>query len=283
MFGYLIIFIFGLCVGSFLNVIIYRETEGEAEQTEEKEKKGWKNFLPAWSYGRSYCDHCKKEISWYDNIPLLSYILLRGKCRHCNKKISWQYPLVEFLTGIQFVWIYFLVKNNLAFFSQFEGFYSFVSLILWLLLGGFFIAIFVADARYQIIPDGAVFGAIFITLLKILVDYRYTGMIDLTVFPSALLSSLFFLFLIIITKGKGMGFGDVKLVFLLGLILGYPRIIVALFFAFLTGAFIGVILMLLGDRKFKSKIAFGPFLILGFLIAFIWGNKLWAIFLQGGW
>ncbi len=257
MIDYIVVFILGLCVGSFLNVLIYREAKGES-------------FL----FGRSYCDKCKKRLAWFENIPLLSYVFLRGRCRRCHKKISLQYPLVELLTGLQFIWIYFLLKSNLTFFSRFEGFYSLLSLLLYLGIGACLLAIFIADVKFFIIPDSAVFFAIFLGLLKLWVDYRYTGMIDFSTLPSAGLTALFFLFLILLTKGKGMGYGDVKLGFLMGLLLGFPDILIALFIAFLTGAIVGVILILIGRKKLKSKIAFGPFLILGTVFAFIYGQKI---------
>jgi prepilin signal peptidase PulO-like enzyme (type II secretory pathway) len=273
---YILLFVLGLSVGSFLNVLIYRETEGE-EDFEDQEEKGFKRLYPNWAKGRSYCDHCKHHLHWYDNIPLLSYLFLRGRCRYCAKKISIQYPLVEFLTGIEFVWVYFLLEQNLGFFSQFEGFYSFISLLIWLFLGAFLLAIFVADIRYQIVPDGAVFGGILIALFKIFVDYRYTGMIDWSVFPSAFSAALFFYLLIVITQGKGMGFGDVKLIFLIGLVVGFPEIVIGLFFAFLTGAIVGVILIFNGGKDLKSKIAFGPFLIIGMIAGLIWGEQIWQL------
>ena len=267
---YLILFLLGLCMGSFLNVVIYRETR-------EEPKAKSLSWLPSWVTGRSYCDHCRKKIPLYDNIPLLSYLLLSGKCRFCHKKIPFQYPLVELLTGIEFVWIYFLVQSNLSFFSGFEGFYSLLSLIFWLVLAALLLGIMVADLKYQIIPDTAVFGGIFLCLVKLLIDYRYTGMIDFSKLWAALPAAGFFMFLIFITKAKGMGWGDVKLAILMGLILGFPKIISALMFAFLTGAFIGVILILTRKKKLKSKIAFGPFLIAGTIFALFWDKFLWKL------
>lgn len=258
---YLLIFMFGLCVGSFLNVLIDREEKGED-----------------WVWGRSHCDFCQNQLAWYDNIPLLSFLILRGKCRFCGHKISWQYPLVEILTGIQFVWIYFLIQSNLTFFSRFEGFYSFLTLLIWLTLGACFLAIFMADFKYQIIPDIPMLVAGLASLLKILIDYRYTGMIDFSVFPSALGAGLFFLSLVLLTKRKGMGWGDVELAVLMGLILGFPKILIALFFSFLTGALLGVILIIEGRKKLKSKIAFGPFLIAGLIFSLIYGEKIWFYF-----
>jgi leader peptidase (prepilin peptidase) / N-methyltransferase len=257
MLDYILVFILGLCVGSFLNVLVYREAEDEG-------------FL----LGRSYCDACKKKLSWYENIPLLSYIFLRGCCKGCGRKISLQYPLVELLTGVQFVWIYFLLRGNLAFFSRFEGFYSFLSLFLYFGIGACLLAIFVADIKYFIIPDSAIFLAVILSFFKLWADYRYTGMIDFSTLPSAVLTALFFLFLVLATKGRGMGVGDIKLGFLMGLLLGFPEILAALFTAFLTGALVGVILILTGKKGLKSKIAFGPFLILGTVISLIYGQKI---------
>ena len=116
------------------------------------------------------------------------------------------------------------------------------------------------------------------SFLKLLIDYRYTGMIDFSVFAAGLGASVFFTGLVLITKGKGMGIGDIKLVFLMGMVLGFPKILIALFFSFLTGAAVGVILILLSVKKLKSKIAFGPFLIGGTIFALVYGNKIWFYF-----
>lgn len=274
---YFLMFILGLCVGSFLNVIIYRETIDDDEEFESlKSLKGLRVLKRL--MGRSYCDYCKKKIAWHDNIPLLSFFLLGGKCRFCGKKISLQYPFVEFLTGIEFVWIYFLIKSNLSFFSRFEGFYSFLTLGVWLILGACFLAIFIADLKYQIIPDTAIIFGILTAFFKLWVDYRYTGMVDFSPLWSGLGAGLFFLILVLLTRGKGMGWGDVKLAVLMGMVLGFPKILIGLLFAFLTGAIAGVILVMTGKKKLKSKIAFGPFLIAGTIFSLIYGEKLWIHF-----
>jgi prepilin signal peptidase PulO-like enzyme (type II secretory pathway) len=113
------------------------------------------------------------------------------------------------------------------------------------------------------------------TLMKLFVDYRYTGMVDFTVFWSSLGAGLFFLILVLLTQGKGMGIGDVKFGFLMGMILGWPNILLALMFAFLTGAAVGVILIILKRKGLKSKIAFGPFLVLGTLFSLFYGQIIW--------
>lgn len=276
---YILFFLLGLCVGSFLNVLIYRETQEESFRV--LEFKSFRKWLPSWLVGRSYCDHCKKKIAWHDNIPLLSFVLLGGRCRHCRKKISIQYPLVELLTGIEFVWIYFLVSSQLAILSRFEGFYSLLTLLVWLLIGTSLLTIFVADLKFQIIPDVAVFAGIIGALLKIYFDYRFTGLADFSTLWSACFAALFFLFLVFITKGKGMGWGDVKLVIFLGLLLGWPEIVLCLFLAFLTGAMVAVILVIIGAKKFKDKIAFGPFLIIVAVITLFYGEVILKWYIQG--
>ncbi len=283
----LFIFIFGLCVGSFLGVLIYREavkepgskcqTAGEAKKKRTREAKkgiGLTKYLPSWVWGRSYCDNCKKPIAWHDNIPLLSYFLLKGRCRYCKKKISLQYPLLELMTGIEFVWVYLLVRQNLNFFSQFEGFYSFILLVFWLFLGALMLMILWSDFKYQIIPDSAIMLGVFLALGKYYFTYLYTGYIAWSFIPASLGAFFFFLAIILITGGKGMGFGDAKLAFVMGLLLGFPGILVAIFLAFLTGGLTGVILLLSGKKKLKEAVAFGPFLVFGFFIAQFWGKKI---------
>lgn len=189
--------------------------------------------------GRSVCDHCNKTLRWFELIPLLSFLIQGGRCRRCSAKLSWQYPIVELVTGVSFA----LGVNPLLFSSL--------------------LVIFVADFKYQIIPDSmVVFG-----LLGVLLQGH-------PFWISAFGASLFFLLLWLVTRGKGMGLGDVKLAFLMGLLLGYPKIVVAGYLAFLTGAVVGVILILLGIKKPKDHISFGPFLILGTLIALVWGEKI---------
>ncbi|MBI4999389.1 prepilin peptidase [Candidatus Gottesmanbacteria bacterium] len=227
------IFTLGLCIGSFLNVLIYRLPRS----------------LPI--TGRSFCPKCQKKISWHDNIPLLSFILLRGRCRHCHSPISWQYPLVELATGI------FTIFNfQFSIFNEFSIF----QLLFDLLIVYALIVIFFTDLRYEIIPDQIVYPAILISLI-----YNFLSYFPFTeVFWGYLLTGFgaagFFLFLYFLTRKKGMGLGDVKLAALMGLFLGFPKIIIALYLAFLTGAVIGVILVLIGKKKFGEQIPFGPFL-----------------------
>ena len=244
MFVILLVFIFGLFIGSFLNVLIYRLPRGLG-------------FVK----GRSFCPKCKKKISWYDNIPVFSFVFLRGKCRQCRSPISLRYPIVELLTGCLFV----LIINQI-------GQIDLIKQILHLVLISGLIVIFFIDLEHRIIPDEIIFPVIFLFFLFSLISNRQ--LLITNYLPSAL-GAFFFLFLIwAISRGRGMGFGDVKLAFLMGLCLGFPKIIIAFYIAFLTGALSGVILILVKKAKFGQQIAFGPFLALGTFTALIWGEKI---------
>lgn len=221
-----ILFLYGLAVGSFLNVLIDRLPNEESVL-----------------WGHSHCDYCKKRLRWFELIPVFSYIILGGKCQRCQKKLSLQYPIIELLTGILFVWIH----------SPF------------IILACAVLVIFVADLKYQIIPD----QMLIIILLFLLPNMRSVDHV-----VAGIAGFLFFWLLWFFTKGKGMGFGDVKLAGLIGLGLGMPLTIVALYIAFLTGAMLGVILLLGRVVGMKSKIAFGPFLLVGAIGAQVWGQQL---------
>jgi len=237
-----LIFIFGLVVGSFLNVVIYRMRE-----------------LDTILNTRSHCPECKKEIRWYDLIPFLSFILLKTRCRYCAKPISWQYPLVELATGAIFVALFYLYG-----FSWDMLFYVIISM--------FLIVIFVYDLIHSIIPDEMLWPAVIISLLYL----AFGG--GLGVFKMALMGvaiAVGFLGIIyVLGKGKWMGMGDVKLAVLLGLITPFPYVLLTLFSAFIVGSIIGIILMLTGKKTMKSEIPFGPFLIIGVYISLFFGTEI---------
>lgn len=232
----LFLFILGLSIGSFLNVLIDRLPRRES------------------ILGRSYCEFCKKTLSWKDLIPALSFIYLRGKCRYCKAKLSYQYPIVEFITGLLFVLtIYYLPYTN------FSTNYL-VSSIYYLTIVSSLIVIFFSDLKYGIIPDKIIFPAVLVSLVYLFIIHNSLFIIHIA---SAIGAFLFFLFIYLITRGRGMGLGDVKLSFLIGLVLGFPGTIFALYIAFLTGGFIGIILILWKKKKLKYAIPFGPFLVIG--------------------
>ena len=252
---YFFIFLFGLAVGSFLNCVIYRlETGG--------------NFFR----GRSFCPKCKHILSWPDLIPLFSFFLLKGKCRYCQQKISWQYPLVEFSTAWLFVLIF-----NLQFISTLS---QFITTLYLFIISCFLIIIFVYDLKHYIIPDKIIYPVIVIVFLYRILSFGHWslgfGIFEGLKMPLIVGFSAggFFFLIWLISRGRWMGFGDVKLGFFMGLFLSWPNILVALFSAFFIGAIIGIGLIIAGKKTLKSQVPFGPFLVTGTFIALFWGQNL---------
>lgn len=238
-----IVLLYGLFVGSFLNVLIDRLPSGESVL-----------------WGRSRCDYCKKSLRWWELIPLVSFFLQRGRCRRCSKFLSLQYPLVEFATGTLAVTLFVIFRANMIVFTG----YVFVA--------SSFLVIFFSDIKYHIIPDSMI---VFAGIGGVILLSQTDRLNDIVIaFYSAFGSALIFFVIWLATRGKGMGFGDVKLAFVLGLILGFPKVAIALYLAFLTGAVAGVILIVLKRKSLKTEIAFGPFLIIGTAASFIWGQQL---------
>lgn len=248
----LIIFLLGLGVGSFLNVLIDRLPREES-------------FIK----GRSYCESCKTTLKWYDLIPLLSFITLIAKCRYCRSPLSFYYPTVEFVTGIMFAITTFFVLNNFQSNLNFQ-LHQTLPLFYYLFIVSSLVVVFFVDLKYGIIPDAVILLGAVVSLAYLFIIHNSLFLIY---FLSGIGAFIFFVLIFLLTRGRGMGFGDVKFVFLMGLILGFPKIIVGMYAAFLTGAVVSIILILAKKKKFKgSTIAFGPFLVLGTLIALFWGE-----------
>ncbi len=251
----ILFFIFGLIIGSFLNCVIYRISKEES-------------FLK----GSSYCPKCRHKLNFLDLFPVISFVFLSGRCRYCKELISWQYPLVELMTGFLFSFVYFE-------FGPVVNLFSFVSLeiLFWCTVWSFFIIMFVFDWKHYIIPDEVVYPAIILSVAWITYSFL-VGMADRTQIFEAVLSafgaSLFFFLIWFFSKGRAMGFGDVKLAFLMGLLLGWGKIVLGLFLGFLFGAIIGLILIILKKKGMKSEIPFGPFLILGTFISLFFGQSI---------
>ena len=275
LFNYFLLFVFGLLVGSFLNVVVYREVseiENELEEVNDLSNKGIMGFFPSWVVGRSACPKCSNLLSWYENIPLLSYLLLGGRCKNCKQPISIQYPLIELFTAIEFVWIYWLL-SRFSFFQQMEGLYSVFVLGFWLFIFSLSVVLSIIDIRTQILPDSLVLAGTVVAVLRLFVTGRWEFLlVGLGLF-------LFFLFLYVATQGKGIGFGDVKLAFFIGVVLGWWQwAVIAMFIAFLTGAVVGVILIFTGSKTMKSALPFGPFMLGGMLITKVLGDYLWYLY-----
>jgi leader peptidase (prepilin peptidase) / N-methyltransferase len=262
----ILLFLFGLVIGSFLSAITWRLPRGV-------------DFVS----DRSKCDRCGALIYWYDNIPLFSYLILGGKCRNCSKNISIRYPLMEFSTAVIFVSIFSVVTkcmvniggptSDLPVCDLTVGLGS-AALPYLLLVAATMIAIFVTDFELQIIPDEFVFMLLGLNL--ILFPLFFGESLYMRLF-SGFSASLFLLLLHIFTKGRGMGLGDVKLALFAGSFFGLKNTISWLFLSFILGALIGLILIIAGKAKFGRKIAFGPFLVISFFLILFWGDRITSV------
>lgn len=225
----ILIFIFGLIIGSFLNVCIYRIPEGISIISPD-----------------SFCPHCRHQLSWLDNIPLFSYIFLRGRCRYCKEKISWQYPVVELVTGIIFLLFYIRFDFSL----DFTFFVSVSSLLL--------VALFI-DLRYMLLPDIVIIPCIVLSVIYgILYGFPYN-------FISAGIFAIMFYLLRILFRG-GLGTGDIELIAIFSLMLGFYNTLLVIIISSLIGTIYGLYLIKKGRAGMKTKIPFGPFLISSFII-----------------
>lgn len=238
----------GLVIGSFLNVVIDRVPWGQSLG------------------GRSSCDHCHRQLTLRELVPVFAYIFQRGKSTCCNTKLKIQYPLVEAMTGLFF----FLVTYRYLLYDAAYSPVSILTLISLLFMVAVSIAIAGIDFRHHIIPDG-----LQICLLAGVVTYHIlSGTLQVILVGHALIVVLPILLLYLLTRGKGMGFGDVKMQMSLGLWLGLIRGFIGLYMSFLVGAIYGVVLIILRKAGRKSQIAFGPFLLLGAWISFLLGPNI---------
>jgi prepilin signal peptidase PulO-like enzyme (type II secretory pathway) len=263
----LAIFIFGLLVGSFLNVVILRTKKEEG-------------FIK----GRSKCLQCGHQLSWWENIPILSFVFLVGKCRECKKQINWQYPLVEFTTGILFFLAYRVVLiSNLGLQA------AIVELLFYWGVIAFLVIIFVYDLKYMIIPDRfVVSGVVFVFIMQVinfLIKYGVEDMQRLIYFLSQLvisgiIISGFFYIQYFVSKGKWIGGGDVTFGFLMGIILGWPYGVMALMTSYVLGMIVVLPLLLFKKKDMASEIPFGTFLSVMSVVFVMVGDKILQIYLK---
>ncbi len=243
-----LVFLVGSAVGSFLNVVIDRTVRGENV------------IIP----GRSYCDHCRAKLSTLDLVPIISFFALGAKCRYCKKPLSWQYPLVESLTAILFTLTFYTLTLS--------GNLNLTTLIFYFFIIAVSIIVAAVDWKFYLIPTTFVYLASLVTLFynffflspSIFVEHIVAGFI----------MALIFLLIVVLTRGRGMGQGDIVLVFLMGLTLGYVGTFVAMFLSFFTGAIVSLILIALKRKHFGQTIPFAPFLILGFLTSLFYSAQI---------
>lgn len=244
---YIFLGVVGLCIGSFLNVVIDRLPLSQ-------------NIM-----GRSRSDCCGKTLGAMDLVPIFSYIFLGGKCRFCGQRVSRYYPLVELISGIITVvsFLYFPLPYSVFYAACFY----------------FLLIFFFTDFKYGLIPVSVFsFGLLFVTIsyvLLCLIGYISFDFILLT-YITAFAAAAFFIVLILLSRGKGMGFGDVLLAFLFSLFSGFPSAVFTIFLSFIMGGFISVLLIIAGKKKFGQTLPFGPFMAVSTAISIFYGQEIIA-------
>ncbi len=234
------IFLFGAAIGSFSNVCIYRLPKKISIIT------------PS-----SQCPNCGKNISPFDNIPIISFLILRGRCRYCQSSISWRYPIVELITGLIFLSLYLNFRISPLFF-------------IYALLCTSLIIIAFIDLEYKIIPDVITLPGIIIGLTLSLTMPHITVINSI---KGLLIGGGLFYAIAIISRG-GMGGGDIKLIAMVGSFLGWKNVLLTIFLGSLFGSIVGIVLIILKKKNRKDMVPFGPFLSLGAIISIFFGRDL---------
>ena len=234
---YIPVFIMGITIGSFLNVCIYRIPRGESVVSPP-----------------SRCTRCSHSLAWYDLMPILSYIFLKGKCRYCREGISPRYPIIEALNGILYLFIFYYFGLSFEFY-----FYCFMASIL--------IVICLIDYYERIIPDGLVLAILAATVLYKGLGHFILGtpLLFRDSIYGFLSGGLVFLSIAVVSKGA-MGGGDIKLTAALGLILGFKKTVLNILLSFIIGALVSLYLLISGRKGRKDEIPFGPFINISFFI-----------------
>jgi leader peptidase (prepilin peptidase)/N-methyltransferase len=236
----LIIFVLGSIVGSFCNVVIYRLPQEKSIVT------------PG-----SQCRSCGNSIRPWDNLPLLSYFLLKGRCRSCREPISVRYPVVEFISGMLFMWLYFKFGFSMSF-------------AVYALMVSALLVVALIDFDHKIIPNTITLPGIAVGLGLSVWALPITPLASLL---GLLIGGTLFYLIALVSKG-GMGGGDIKLIAMIGAFLGWQGALFTIFSGALVGSLVGMMLMLLGRKGRKDKVPFGPFLSCGAILFILSGDDL---------
>lgn len=259
---YLLTVVLGLAIGSFLNVCIYRiPRDGSVASPK-----------------RSYCPHCKHQLSALDNIPVISYIALRGKCRYCKGRISPRYMIVELLTAGLFV---VMLHRSLGLYQDTR--YIVLELLTTCILAALLIVISFIDLEFSIIPNEISYSGLVVGLLLAISTSALQSNVKLLISRvlGAVVGAGIIILIAVVGKAvfrkDAMGGGDVKLMAMIGIYLGWwPHIPITLISASLLGSVIGIVLIIASRKKMGSRIPFGPFLAIGAILSLLFGKALWV-------
>lgn len=285
----LVLTVVGVCLGSFVNALVWRlhQQAQRAEKpskrhVEQRETSRMRQILRfaqdddelSIVNGRSMCPDCRHELAAKDLVPVLSWLSLKGKCRYCHKPISWQYPLVELATGLLFITSYLCWPTTL----QGTSLQNWLMFGIWLGLLVAFMALTVYDLHWMLLPNRIIYPAgvlaIALAMINILTADKPATALFNTVLAVMVGGGIFYV-LFQVSSGKWIGGGDVKLGWLLGLIVGTPaRALLMIFTAALAGSLVSLVFMATGRLKRGAQIPFGPFLILGTIIVVLFGTNI---------
>jgi leader peptidase (prepilin peptidase)/N-methyltransferase len=236
----IIVFVFGLVIGSFCNVVVYRLPQGKSI------------IAPG-----SQCRSCASSIRPWDNIPLLSYFLLMGQCRFCKEPISIRYPLVECISGVLFVLVYLKFGLSMTF-------------IVYVLLTSTLVIVALIDLDHKIIPNAITLPGMVIGLGLSIGALPISPLFSLC---GLMIGGAIFYLIALVSKG-GMGGGDIKLIAMIGAFLGLHGVLFTIFASSLLGSVVGLMLILLGKKGRKDRVPFGPFLSCGAVLFMLSGDDL---------
>lgn len=239
-----IFFIFGTAIGSFLNVIICRLQKQES-------------FV----HGRSHCPHCRAKLHWHDLLPIVSFMCLGGKCRYCRKTIAWRYLLIEIITGLLFVLGAAVVADN-------------AQLLVYLVAASFFIILFIYDSETYIVPDNVSLPAVVaIFLLNLAAGKDWLALV-----LGILAGAGWFLAQFVLSRGRWVGGGDIRLGALIGALLGWPLVGLSLLIAYVAGSIVALVLVAAKQAKFGGRLPFATFLLPAALATWLYGRQIWAVY-----
>jgi prepilin signal peptidase PulO-like enzyme (type II secretory pathway) len=283
---YFFLFLFGVIFGSFFNVVTLRYIAGESV---------FKNIG-----GRSHCMHCGKQLAWFELVPLFSFLFQLGKCRGCKARLTLQYPIVEFLTGSIFAGVgYFFISHFGAYAIPYA------EIAIWIIAFCILLLMSIIDLRLQIIPDSLTVAIVVLGIIRIGVYFfqpfgeaytrmavtgTFLGSFGTMLWPleaawgNALIGmvacGLFFSLLFVVTRGAGIGFGDVKLAFAGGLLMSWPDAFLAFLLAFIIGSICSLPLLILHKKGVRDAVPFGPFMAIGMAIVFFFGYDIVNAYFQ---